>query len=344
MVMKLFLSVLVALAIAFGTAVNPSQAAPEIKLGLSSTLAPETCLEIAADNFKADIEKKSNGRIEIVRYPSGELFDPKSEVEAVVKGTVDMGMLHVAYVGPRSPALEFISSFGALGVWENNDHYWRFTDLPEIRQIAANEFETKLNAKLLAIVAYGNSLIGNRTRPIKTMEDFKGLKIRTAGKAQAVMYKTLGVIPSEISSNEIYMALQRGTIDGATSGPARFYFSKWYEVTQYLTQDNLFPYLSFWLAINLKKWNALSDPDKALLQETAREVELWTRDYAIKETEQVYEKLKGLVKELYFMPESETVRIRKVVEPVMHDLAIERMGQEQGGKVWGCLVKTRKAN
>ena len=319
-----------------------SEAKSTRKLGLSSTLSPNSCIEIAADKFRDTVKEKSDGQIEIIRYPSCELFDAKSEIEAVSMGGVDMGMLHGAYVGSRSAILEFISSFGAVGVWESYDHYWRFIDQPEVREFVESEFKQKLNAKVLGIVSYGTSLVGNRVRPIKTVEDYKGIKMRASGKAQATLYKTLGAIPVEISSNEVFMALQRGTIDGAASGPSRFYFSKWYEVTPYITQDYTVPYLSFWLSINLKKWNSLSKKEQEILQTTGREIEVWTRNYVEKETETLYEKFKGgLVKEIYFMPQSERDRIRETVEPVMHKLALERIGAEKGAILWELLKKAR---
>jgi TRAP-type C4-dicarboxylate transport system substrate-binding protein len=314
----------------------------KIEIGLSSTMAPGSCLELAADKFKNIVEKRSNGRITVTRYPSGELFGPKAEVEAVAKGNIAMGVLHMAYVGARSPALEFISSLGGAGVWKDSDHYWRFLDLPETREIANAEFKAKINAKLLSIVSMGTSVVGSRKKPIHTVEDFKGLKLRTAGVYQPTMYRALGASPTELSAREVYMALQRGTIDATVSGPPRFYFSKWYEATPYLTQDYTLPYLSQWLAINLDIWNKLSAADKEILSDAAQEIEAWTRLYVVKETSTVYEKFqRGLVKELYFFPESETAKIQKIVQPVMHDLVVKRIGKEMGEKLWGLLNAAR---
>ena len=100
-----------------------SVAAEKVKLELSSTLAPGSCIELAADRFKDIVQKKSNKRIVIVRFPSGELYDPKAEIEAVATGNLAMATLHNSYVGGRSPALEFISSFGAQGCWQDHAHY-----------------------------------------------------------------------------------------------------------------------------------------------------------------------------------------------------------------------------
>jgi TRAP-type C4-dicarboxylate transport system substrate-binding protein len=315
-----------------------------VKLGLSSTLAPGSCLELAADKFKEIVEKASNGHIAIVRYPSGELYGPKAEIEAVANGTVDMGVLHVAYVGGRSPALEFISSFGAQGCWNDYDHYWRFLDLKGVREIASSEFNKKINSELLGILAYGNSLFGNNRRPLHKVEDFKGLKVRTSGSGQAIMYRALGVVPTELSADEVYMALQRGTIDGATSGPSRWYLSKWYEVTPFLTQDNSLPYLSFWLAINVDTWKKLSAGDQKVLSDAGRQVEKWSREYVVKETGDMYKKLEESkkIKELYFFDKAETARLTQIAKPVMHDLIIKRAGSDMGNQLWGFLEEAGK--
>ncbi|MFH1122095.1 MAG: TRAP transporter substrate-binding protein [Pseudomonadota bacterium] len=319
-----------------------SIAAEKVKLELSSTLAPGSCIELAADKFKDIVQKKSNKRIVVVRFPSGELYDPKAEIEAVATGNLAMATLHNSYVGGRSPALEFISSFGAQGCWQDHDHYFRFTDLPRVREIAAKEFETKINAKFLAMLPYGDSVIGNSRRPIHTVADYKGLKIRTAGSAQATMYRALGIVPTELSASEVYMALQRGTIDGACSGPSRFFLSKWYEVTPYITQDFSLPYLSFWLGISLRFWDKLSKEDQQLIQDAAQEVEAWARSYVVEETAGFNEKIKGKIKEFYFLPKDEVAKIGSIAGPVMHELIVKRAGKEMGEELWSLVNQTKK--
>jgi TRAP-type C4-dicarboxylate transport system substrate-binding protein len=321
---------------------STSIAAEKVKLELSSTLAPGSCIELAADKFKDIVQKKSNKRIVIVRFPSGELYDPKAEIEAVASGNLAMATLHNAYVGGRSPALEFISSFGAAGCWQGYDHYYRFIDLPRVREIAAKEFETKINAKLLAMLPYGDSLIGNGRRPIHTVADYKGLKIRTAGAAQATMYRALGVVPTEMSSGEVYMGLQRGTIDGACSGPSRFFLSKWYEVTPYMTQDYSLPFLSFWLAISDRYWEKLSKEDQKILQDAAEETEKWARVYVVQETDGFNEKIKAKVKDFYFFPKDEIEKVGSIVGPVMHDLIVKRAGKEMGEELWNLVNQTKE--
>jgi len=318
--------------------------AKSVEIKLSSALAPGSCLELAADKFKELVEKSSGGEITVVRYPSGELYDPKGEIEAVARGNIAMGVLHVAYVGGRSPILEFISSFGAQGCWDDPEHYYRFIDQAEIKEIANREFRDKLNAELLAMLPYGLAMVGNTKHPIKKVEDFKGLKLRTSGSAQANMYRALEVIPTEMSSGEVYMGLQRGTIDGATSGPARWYLSKWYEVCPYLTQDYSVPYLTFWLAINSSIWDGLSPSHQNILKNAAKEVQVWSRSYSVKETQQAYDKLAASkqVKEIIFFDKKEVARVTEIVKPVMRDLLVKRIGKENAEQLFSLLEQARQ--
>ena len=309
---------------------------------LSTTVAPGSTIDLAADKFKTLVEKKSNGSISVVRYRAGQLYGPKAQIEVIANGGLSMAVLHMAYVGARSPSLEFISSMGAQGCWAGDDHYWRFIDMPGTRQIAENEFKGKMNAKLLGILSYGTGLIGNSKRPIHTVEDYKNIKIRAAGTSGATYLKAVGLIPVELSAKEVYMALQRGTIDGSVSGPDRFLKSKWYEVATYLTQDYSLPYISMWLTINNDFWNKLDKEQQQILSESAIEVEKWTRTYAKLETEKSYKKLKGLVKDLYFMPKTETAKINEVARPLMKNLILKRAGQELGGKLWSLFLEADK--
>ena len=329
-------SLLVSMGVAMG--------AESVEIKLSSTLAPGSTLELAADKFKDLVEKNSGGEIKVVRYPSGELYDPKAEIEAVARGNLDMGVLHVAFVGSRSPVLEFIGSFGAQGCWDSPEHYYRFVDLPAVQKMAREEFKNKVNAHLLAMLPYGITMVGSRKEPIRTIEDFKGQKLRTSGSDQATVYRALGAVPTDLSSGEVYMALQRGTIDGAMSGPMRWYLSKWYEVCPYLTQDYSLPYMSFWLAMNYDVWEKLSQSHQNILTDAAQEIKQWARSYSAKETQDAYDKLRATkqVKEIIFFDKKQVSKMKEIVQPAMKNLLVKRVGEEKADQLFSLLEQARQ--
>jgi TRAP-type C4-dicarboxylate transport system substrate-binding protein len=268
------------------------------------------------------------------------LYNAKTIMPAVSKGQVDIGILHVALVGRRSPILEFIGSFGAQGCWDSNAHYFRFLDNARTREIASAQFEKYFNSKLLAPLAFGAGLVGRRDSPIEKVSDYNGLKMRTSGTAQATMYKALGAVPVGLSSKEIYTALQRGTIQGATSGISRWRRSKLYEVAPYLTIDPTLPYLSMWLVINKKSWGKLSPDEQKTFVAAAQDLQQWTRDFADKETKDDLAFLKTNAKALVDLSPEQKKLLIDTVKPNMKKFAREQL-KEQFDELWGLLEESK---
>ncbi|MEN8210509.1 MAG: TRAP transporter substrate-binding protein [Thermodesulfobacteriota bacterium] len=319
----------------YGTAI-----AQEVNLTLATTTPPKSNHEIAAEKFVAEVAEKTEGRIKIKHYGAGSLYNAKSIMPAMSKNQIDIGLLHVALVGRRSPVLEFIGSFGALGCWESYEHYYRFLDNPETRETASAEFEKYFNSRLLAAWSFGTSLLGRRDKAITTVDDFKGLKIRTSGTAMATMYKALGAVPIGLSSKEIYTALQRGTIQGAGSGVSRWRRSKLYEVAPYLTVDPTIPYFSMWLVINNKTWDKLSEKDREIIAETAKKYEAWTRDFAAKECQEDFAFLKTKTKAFTELSKEQKTKLINSVKPVMKGFSKKQLGN-QYKKLWKLLEESK---
>jgi TRAP-type C4-dicarboxylate transport system substrate-binding protein len=322
------------------SAILADQAGAELKLTFASTLAPKSNLELAATRYVDIISEKTKGRIQIIHHGASSLYHSKELIPAVAKNQVNIGILHVAMVGRRSPALEFIGSFGAQGCWESYEHYYRFLDAARVREIAAIEFDKYFNGELLGALAFGTGLVGRVDKPVKQVADYQGLKMRTSGTAQAAMYKALGAIPVELSSKEVYTALQRGTIMGATAGTSRFRRSKYFEVTPYITVDPTLPYLTFWLVINKDAWNKLSPEDQKIFQEAGREIEEWTRQNAAKERGDDLTFLKKEVGTLFELPPSDVKKLVTKVTPVMKKLSTQRLGSYHQ-ELWQLLEKTK---
>jgi TRAP-type C4-dicarboxylate transport system substrate-binding protein len=314
--------------------------AAEIKLTFASTTPPKSNLEIASKRFVEAVAKKTGGRVKIKHYGTGSLFNAKSIMPAISKDQVDIGILHVALVGRRSPVLEFIGSFGAQGCWNGNEHYFRFLDDPKTREIASKEFEKYFRSKLLAPLTFGLGLVGRRDKPVTKVSDYQGLKMRTSGTAQATMYQALGAVPVGLSSKEIYTALQRGIIQGATSGVSRWRRSKLYEVAPYLTVDPTLPFLSMWLVINNQAWNKLSAEDQKIIMETAQEMQGWTRDFAVKETKDDLAFLKKEAKSMVDLSPAEKKLLIDTVKPAMKKFAQEHL-KDRFDELWGLLEKTK---
>jgi TRAP-type C4-dicarboxylate transport system substrate-binding protein len=321
---------------------GPGTAAADdtVKLTFASALAPKSNLEIAAQMYADAIKENTGGRIQITHHGAGSLYNHKDMIPALAKNQVNMAIHHVAMVGRRSAALEFISSFGAQGCWTSFDHYYRFVDQPEVRKIADVEFDKYFNAKLLGFLAYGTGLVVRADKAVKTVEDYQGFKMRTSGTAQAVVYKSLGAITVEMSSAEIYTAIQRGTIQGCTTGTSRVRRARLYEVAPYITIDPTLPFMSFFLVINKDVWEKLSAEDQALFLKEAKALEDHTRDFAAKEYQEDLDAIKENAKLLYDLPPKEKEKLISTVRPAMMEFSKERLG-DYYDELWTLFDKAK---
>jgi len=217
--------------------------------------------------FAELVARKTNGRLKIQVYPAGQLYKGRSIVKAITDGALQIG---IVYSGAWNGQLPYIDIFDVPFV---------FHDMQAIHQAIAGPLGTmisrdmeKYNAKLLYVGYYGRSFeIANRKRPLKSAADFKGLKIRCNLPMAVAAIKALGAAPVKMSSSEVYMALQRKTIDGVVSGVQSIIKRKWNESCRYLTATNG-SYSPWPVVMNLKFWNRLPPEIQEAVMQAAAEV------------------------------------------------------------------------
>jgi len=123
----------------------------------------------------------------------------------------------------------------------------------------------------------GLRYITNNKRPIRSLDDFKGLKMRVPPDAVLVdTMQALGAQAQQIKFSELYIALQQGVVDGQENPPANIYTSKLYEVQKYLTLSghtfNINPFL-----MSKRRWDGLTQADKDVILKAGREATLYQR-------------------------------------------------------------------
>ena len=206
------------------------------------------------------LEERTGGKVKVTLFPGGTLSKIKENYDATVAGVCDISMYVPAYSAGRFPLsnamnlpMLFPSSLVASqAAW---DLYQQFP-----------EFEKEYSdTKLLFFYFTPPYEIHTVKKAVNTMEDLKGLQIRTAGPISAKIMQAFGASPVAISMPEAYMGLQKGVLDGLVSpyGPMRGF--KTANVTYYpTTTANLFSN-AFCVVMNINKWNRLpSDIQKAV--------------------------------------------------------------------------------
>ncbi len=273
--------------------------AGKVTLKMATALPSSHPLVKAMDNFKNKVAEKSKGSIEVTIYPAGQLYNDKNMNDAVISGGVDMGLNTVGRWASIVPAMDV---FGVP---------FLFPDYEEVDKAVDSGLGEKLGGELLKKgvrpliwADYGFVQFANNLREVRTPEDFAGLKIRGYSKYSSETIKALGASSATMGSSEVYMAIQRGTIDGQTSGTTAMRDRKMYEVHKYLTITN-HASPEFLLTINEKSYAKLSDEQKKIINEVSNEVRDEIRANAKAEDLQALEDLKKAGMQVYVVPENE---------------------------------------
>jgi len=266
---------------------------------------------IAAMNFAKEIEKRTEGRIHISAFPGGTLTKASQICDGVVTGITDLGNSCFAYTRGRFPVMAALDL--PLGYPNGKvaslvaDKFAKSVNVPELKDI-----------KLLYVHAHGPGLLHTK-KPVRTLEDLKGMKIRATGFSAKVV-EALGGVPVAMPQGDTYEALQKGVVDGTFAPIETLKGWKQAEVVKYTTECYDIGYTTaMFVVMNLDQWNSLSEADRKIMEATATEWvgvhgEAWDR------ADQVgREYTQSLGNELIPLSAEESARWRKAVEPVIND-------------------------
>jgi TRAP-type C4-dicarboxylate transport system substrate-binding protein len=156
--------------------------------------------------FQKLLEKNSGGRF-IIKTKMA-LYPPKEVIHAVMAGRVEMGWERTPWLSGTFPLWDLALPF----LWDNIFEYEAALNDPRMKAIDKKTFGEKGLVKIADIGAEAlDGIFANKA--IATLEDFKGLKIRTAGLIPTLAFKLMGASPLTMATTEILEAMQRRTVD-----------------------------------------------------------------------------------------------------------------------------------
>jgi TRAP-type mannitol/chloroaromatic compound transport system substrate-binding protein len=250
-----------------------AQSSPEVKWRLTSSF-PKSLDTIygACEVFAKVVAEATDNKFQIQTFAAGEIIPGLQAADAVGNGTVEM--CHTAsyyYVG-KDPTFALFTAqpFGLNArmqtAWMN---FGGALDL-------ANEFYKKYGYMAFPAGNTGTQMGGWFRKEIKSVDDIKGLKFRTAG-FNGQIFSKMGAVPQQIAGGDIYPALEKGTIDAVEwVGPYDDEKLGFYKVAKY------YYYPGWWEGgamlhnfINLEKWNALPKSYQAIVKAASETAHNW---------------------------------------------------------------------
>jgi len=232
-----------------------SQAADQIVWRLDyflPRLDPET---IMIQQHCDEIFEFTEGRLKIEVYPSFSLkLNPRTQLKNLKDGLMEIAVMNVQMLEGQEPSLAVTE---AMGVWPSKEAEAKAVEAlyPFKKRVYADPWGCHFVAtKMMCVQDTG---IFSATKPLKTLDDLKGFKLRMSTRRQLEPLKSLGAAPQAMPSGEVYMALKTGVLDGAVSGSRILIYQKWAEVVKYGLERSLAGALAQDVVVNQKAWDSI---------------------------------------------------------------------------------------
>jgi tripartite ATP-independent transporter DctP family solute receptor len=245
----------------------------------------------AVENMGKKLEAATGGRLSIQMYASMQLGGEKEAIEQAQIGALQFARVSVGALGP---VVDDLNVFNLPFLFRDTPHMQKVIDGPigqELLDKVTNNPRTRLVG--LAWMDAGARSLYDTKRPIKSIDDLKGLKVRVMGNPMFVdMMNALGGNGVAMGYDQVFSALQTGVVDGAENNPPSFVFDNHYQVAKYytLTQHLIVPEI---LVFSRTTWDALSKDDQALIRKLGHEAQLDERQLWNKVEDEAMAKMKA---------------------------------------------------
>lgn len=318
--MKKFLCVAVALCLAQGFSMSSAMAAKTMKLGIVTN--KDRSLSKGLVKFGQIVEKETKGEIKVQVFTDGVLGGDRQTIEALQMGTV-----HGTSVS-TGPIAAFVPQFDVF------DLPFLFKDKPTAFRVVDGPFGQDLlnmlpKVGLIGLNYWENGFrhLTNNRRDVKTLEDIKGLKVRTLESSVHVdTWRALGANPTPMSFSQLYTGLEQGVVDGQENPYGNVVVNKFYEVQKYLTNTghvyNASPFM-----ISKKFWDGLTDAEREIMKKAAKEAQAYQRELNDQEDKNSVEFLKKQGMVISDLNPGEKEKMIAVLKPV-YDKYSKTLGQD----------------
>ncbi|HET7671986.1 MAG TPA: TRAP transporter substrate-binding protein [Burkholderiales bacterium] len=252
-----------------------TSAQAQTKWRLAGNFATEHSSSVAMSQFRDELAKASGGQLTVDVFPAMQLGGAAENVQNVRAGTLQMIWVGMAFLSRTVPELEAIS---LPFQFESREQAFRVVDGP-----VGKLFDAKFADKGLIDLGFmelGARHVTNSKRPIKSVEDLKGLKIRMQpNETHLATFRALGANPVAMDIKELYSALQQGVVDGQENPFSVIRASRYFEVQKFVSNTgHFFDFIN--VVANRRAFEALPAAQQKALRDSMRKAVAWQRDRA----------------------------------------------------------------
>ena len=228
--------------------------------------------QVFAAKFKELVEEQSGGRLAVEIFPNAILGNDREMIESMLMGQLEM------FVGSSTTSWVPETAITDMPfLYRDYEHAYSCYDGFLFDELGSRFEENGMT--LLGYVSIGWRNISNNVRPINSVEDLQGLKIRVPDmEVYAATFEAMGATTVTVSLNELYMALQQSVADGQDNPASTFWAQSFQEVQDYLTLTHHMLGTNFVL-VNSSWLGGLPQEDQDLIRSAAKEAQDYQREY-----------------------------------------------------------------
>ncbi len=310
-------------------------ATAQTKWRVAGNFAVEHTSSQAMVIFKDELAANSGGKLVVDVFPAMQLGGAQENVQAVRAGTIQMVWVGMAFLTRTVPELESIS---LPFQFTSREQAFKVVDGPIGKII-----DQKMADKGLISLGYmelGARHVTNSKRPIKSIDDLKGLKIRLQpNETHLATFRALGANAVAMDIKELYSAMQQGVVDGQENPYSIIYASRYFEVQKYISNTgHFFDFIS--IIANRKAFQALPPAQQKAVRDAMDAAIRYQRERAkLQESDSIAEITKRGMTYTQVTPEL-TDAMRKATSGVVEDVK-KRAGADLVARVQAETAKAK---
>ena len=238
--------------------ITTAQQGKVIELTYGTPYGVDHTYSIIDKRWMAKVEKETNDRVKFKPYWGGAVIGGRDAAEELTQGAIDIAFLNptTSKSGFQITKASYLFFYGANLEIGGKVFKEMLTKFPEIEK----------EYKGMKVLCWGGSMNQLITRkPIRKIDDLRGTRIKVVGDVSNAL-KELGVEAMSLSNSEVYVALQKGILDGLITPVETLESLKFAEVAKYVTMINFYRTHSGMRMMNLDKFNSLPPDIKKVFE------------------------------------------------------------------------------
>lgn len=277
-----------------------------------ATASPEdTVTQIFAEKFAEEVSALSDGRMKIHVYANSTLGGDRDLLETCADGDIPFIVQNTA---PQVSFINDLAVFDLPCVFDTLEDCRATIDDPEFYRLISDVY-TDGGYHLLGMADQGFRVMSTN-KPVKSLADFKGQKIRTMENSyHLAFWKALGANPTPMTFSEVYIGLQQHTIDAQENPYEVIVSNRLYEQQDYIVETNHLPHLLS-LIVNDSFFAGLSEKDQAILARAANTATACAREQSDERISDRIATIKASNTEILSLSEETRNEIRSAAQPV----------------------------